>query len=114
MRIVSLIPPQTWTKRLSKWDISLWVDRRFRVEIVTLTSQAMTPTLTSADSLVQVWFGNHVVCEYRADSAAAARYADAMRRRFAGLRVTIEPNPDRLNIGAVPPLPGERLWELTP
>lgn len=74
----------------------------------------MTPTVTSADRLVQVWFGTHAVCEYRADSATAGQYADAMRRRFAGLRVTVEPNPDRLTDAAVPPLPGERLWELTP
>jgi hypothetical protein len=114
VQIVFIIPAQTWTKLLSKSDISPQADRHFRLEVVTLTTQAKTPSVTAADRLVQVWFGTHVVCEYRADLATASQYADAMRRRFAGLRVTIEPNPDRLTEDAVAPLPGERLWELTP
>jgi hypothetical protein len=37
---------------------------------------------------VRVWFGEHVIAQYVAEAALAARYEQAMRRRFAGLRVT--------------------------
>jgi len=37
---------------------------------------------------VRVWFGEHVIAQYVADAPLAARYEQAMRRRFAGLRVT--------------------------
>lgn len=37
---------------------------------------------------VRVWFGEHVIAQYIAEPALAARYEHAMRRRFAGLRVT--------------------------
>jgi hypothetical protein len=37
---------------------------------------------------VRVWFGAHVIAQYVADPPLAARYEQAMRRRFAGLRVT--------------------------
>jgi len=40
---------------------------------------------------VRVWFGDHVVCDYRGDAEHAERYAAAMSRRFAGLRVTNDP-----------------------
>ena len=62
---------------------------------------------------VRVWFGDHVVADYRAEAELAAWYAAAMSRRFAGLRVTsdpirdADPGPDRA-------LPGERLWEVAP
>lgn len=64
---------------------------------------------TQCDERVRVWFGTHVVADYVAEPQAAARYADAMRRRYAGLHVTCEH-------AAFPgePLPSERLWELTP
>jgi hypothetical protein len=68
----------------------------------------MTP---SGVERVQVWFGAHVVADYVADSPAVERYAEAMRQRFAGLRVTCERAESP---GASKPLPSERLWELTP
>lgn len=37
---------------------------------------------------VRVWFGQHVIAQYVAEAPLAARYEQAMRRRFAGLRVT--------------------------
>ena len=37
---------------------------------------------------VRVWFGAHVIAQYVAEAPLAARYEQAMRRRFAGLRVT--------------------------
>jgi hypothetical protein len=62
--------------------------------------------------LIKVWFGTHVIASYQAEPALADRYALAMRRRFAGLRVTcesIEPQAEQSQ-----PLPSERLWELGP
>lgn len=61
---------------------------------------------------VRVWFGDHIVAEYRAEADVADRYAAAMSRRFAGLRVTSEPIP-ALDPGGRS-LPGERLWEVAP
>lgn len=62
---------------------------------------------------VRVWFGRHVVADYRADADLAERYVEAMSRRFAGLRITNEPVPEPDD--APPrPLPGERLWDVTP
>jgi hypothetical protein len=64
---------------------------------------------------IRVWFGTHVVAEYDAVPQLAARYEDAMRRRFAGLRVTSEELAGDHQAGAaIRPLPSERLWELTP
>jgi hypothetical protein len=40
---------------------------------------------------VKVWFGEHVIAQYVAEPALAQRYEQAMKRRFAGLRVTNEP-----------------------
>jgi hypothetical protein len=62
---------------------------------------------------VRVWFGEHVVADYRAEAELAERYAAAMSRRFAGLRVTTEPIPD-CDPGPDRRLPGERLWEVAP
>jgi hypothetical protein len=62
---------------------------------------------------VRVWFGDHVVADYRAEAELAERYAAAMSRRFAGLRVTSEPVPDQ-DPGPDRKLPGERLWEVAP
>lgn len=39
---------------------------------------------------VRVWFGNHPIADYIAEVPLAARYEQAMRRRFAGLKVTNE------------------------
>ncbi len=64
---------------------------------------------------VRIWFGSHVVAEYEAAPQLAARYEDAMRRRFAGLRVTNEEIAgDHAARDTIQPLPSERLWELTP
>ena len=67
---------------------------------------------TSERRRVRVWFGEHVIADYRAEPALAERYAHAMSRRFAGLRITNDPMPmdDRLP----DPLPGERMWEVAP
>ncbi|MEV0289986.1 MULTISPECIES: hypothetical protein [unclassified Kribbella] len=62
---------------------------------------------------VLVWFGDHVVADYRAEADLAERYAAAMARRFAGLRVTSDPIPDA-DPGPDRTLPGERLWEVAP
>jgi hypothetical protein len=40
---------------------------------------------------VRVWFGHQPLADYIATAERAARYEQAMRRRFAGLRVTNEP-----------------------
>jgi hypothetical protein len=61
---------------------------------------------------VRVWFGDHVIADYRADAELANRYAEAMSRRFTGLRITTEPLPP--GRGPTRPLPGERLWDVTP
>jgi hypothetical protein len=45
--------------------------------------------------LVRVWFGEHVIVNKTADEALANRFADAMERRFAGLRVTNDPVPSQ-------------------
>ena len=62
---------------------------------------------------VRVWFGDHVVADYRAEAELAARYAEAMSRRFAGLRVTSDPILEA-DTGPARALPGERLWEVAP
>ena len=43
------------------------------------------------DRRVCVWFGEHKIVEHVSESAFASKYEAAMRRRFAGLRVTNEP-----------------------
>lgn len=60
---------------------------------------------------VRVWFGKHVLANYAAEPAVADRYAEAMRQRFMGLRVTSDPLP-REPV-ATEPLPSERMWEMT-
>lgn len=68
---------------------------------------------------VQVWFGHHVIAGYVAETLLADRYAAAMGRRFAGLRITNEPlSPKRLADPDIlpdhPPIQTEqRLWPLT-
>lgn len=44
---------------------------------------------------VRVWFGENVIASHVAAPAIAARYEQAMRRRFAGLRVTNDAAPVR-------------------
>lgn len=61
---------------------------------------------------VRVWFGEHVIATYNAEPDQAERYAKAMARRFAGLRVTNEPLPAVET--RAESLPGERLWDVPP
>jgi hypothetical protein len=42
---------------------------------------------------VRVWFGKCAIADYRAEPELAERYAAAMARRFASLRVTNDPLP---------------------
>lgn len=55
---------------------------------MTMLAEAALPV---ARRRVQVWFGSHPIATYVAEPALAARYEAAMRRRFAGLRVTNVP-----------------------
>ncbi|MFC5268499.1 hypothetical protein ACFPJ1_40875 [Kribbella qitaiheensis] len=59
---------------------------------------------------VRVWFGRYVIADYTAEPELAQRYAKAMARRFAGLRVTNDPVGDQPGR----PLPSERLWDNPP
>lgn len=43
---------------------------------------------------VRVWFGEHAIRDHVAATDLADRYAQAMRRRFAGLRITNEALPE--------------------
>lgn len=52
---------------------------------------ALTEGPRSADRRVRVWFGEHVIADYTAEPAKALQYQAAMTRRFASLRITIEP-----------------------
>jgi hypothetical protein len=54
---------------------------------MTMLAERPLPT----DRCVRVWFGEHVIAEYTAEPETAMRYQAAMTRRFASLRVTIEP-----------------------
>jgi hypothetical protein len=53
----------------------------------------MTETLetTATHRRVRVWFGGHPIADHTATAESAAQYEEAMRRRFASLRVTSEP-----------------------
>ena len=53
----------------------------------------MTETLETplTHRRVQVWFGAHAIADHTAGAEQAAQYEEAMRRRFASLRVTSEP-----------------------
>lgn len=75
------------------------------------TTSRVSNDIPSA-SRVRVWFGAYIVADYVAEPMAAARYADAIRRRFVGLRVTISELADPVDTSAA--LPSERMWELTP
>jgi hypothetical protein len=52
------------------------------------------------DRRVRVWFGVHVIADYTGEPTAALRYQAAMSRRFASLRVTIEPATATVNPNA--------------
>jgi hypothetical protein len=79
----------------------------------------VSPSLTSSQR-VRVWFGRYVVADYVAAAQQAEEYADAIGRRFAGLRVTVDDpanseSNDPVAAAASPrPLPSRRLWELIP
>jgi len=60
---------------------------------------------------VRVWFGAHVIADYTAEEDAAVRYAAAMERRFAGLRVTNDPGRGDSTGSA---LPSALLWSVPP
>ena len=47
-------------------------------------------SLTSQRHRVRVWVDEHVIAEYVADAPMAARYEQAMRRRYSGFHVTNE------------------------
>jgi hypothetical protein len=46
---------------------------------------------TAPHRRVRVWFGAHPIADHTAVADQAAQYEEAMRRRFASLRVTNEP-----------------------
>ena len=46
---------------------------------------------TASHRRVRVWFGAHPIADHTTDADQAAQYEEAMRRRFASLRVTSEP-----------------------
>ncbi|HEU4947809.1 MAG TPA: hypothetical protein VFT31_11700 [Kribbella sp.] len=58
---------------------------------------------------VQVWFGKHVIASYVADPEHAERYAAAMDKRYAGLKITNEPVP-LPTPAELQPIPSDRLW----
>jgi hypothetical protein len=83
-----------------------------------MTEQSGRPDMTGHApgphrARVRVWFGDHVIADYSAEVERAERYATAMSRRFAGLTITTEPVPDD-EVAPTRPLPGERLWDVTP
>ena len=57
-----------------------------------------------------MWFGEHVLSDYRAEPERAQRYATLTRQRFRGLRVTIDDPPADEPADS---LPDESLWSLT-
>jgi hypothetical protein len=61
--------------------------------------------------LVQVWFGSTVIASHIAAPVEAARYAELMGKRFAGLKITTGPAPDN-ETGE--PLPHPALWDRPP
>ncbi|MEU4604038.1 hypothetical protein AB0F43_13750 [Kribbella sp. NPDC023972] len=54
-----------------------------------MTTLAAVPHPT--DRRVRMWFGEHVIADYTAEPPDALRYQAGMTRRFASLRITIEP-----------------------
>lgn len=51
--------------------------------------------MTTGSRVVRVWFGSCPIAEAHAEAAEAAREAVLMERRFAGLRITNEPEQER-------------------
>ena len=69
------------TTSTSNWLQGLRVTGELAVTVAEMTSKQHRRR-------VRVWFGEHVIAQYVAEAPLAARYEQAMRRRFAGLRVT--------------------------
>lgn len=63
---------------------------------------------------VKLWFGEHVIGEFIGEAEHAERYAEAMDRRFGGLKITTDPIPDGVTPVRALPLPSKRLWGNTP
>lgn len=57
---------------------------------------------------IKVYFGRHLIATYSADQDRADRYVEAVRRRFAGLRVELE--PAHRTAGVTAELPEEWQW----
>lgn len=55
---------------------------------------------------VQLWFGQHLLREYRAEPTAATEYAKAMGLRFPGIMIKV----DRAAVDGLVHLPCEQLW----
>lgn len=68
---------------------------------------------TSERCRVRVWFGKYPIADYTATPDLADRYAAAMGRRFAGLKVTKDPVPPFADPNAQE-LPSQRLWDIPP
>jgi hypothetical protein len=68
-------------------------DKAVRGNPDTAEGTAMTETLEAPGThrRVRVWFGAHPIADHTADAEQAVQYEEAMRRRFASLRVTSEP-----------------------
>ncbi len=75
-----------------------------------LTGQQKTAGPAASQRRVRVWFGEHLLHDYRADADAAAEYSAAIGRRFAGLQVKLDSEVTE----ELQPLPCEQLWTLTP
>lgn len=58
-----------------------------------LPAMTMSMVKPPARRRVRVWYGDHVIADYSGEAALAERYAQAMSRRFVGLRVTNDPLP---------------------
>jgi hypothetical protein len=59
---------------------------------------------------VRVWFGTHPIATYTATEDQAEQYARLMAQRFAGLKITIDNAPSRLD----PILPVRAWWDRDP
>lgn len=51
----------------------------------------MTASVDRRRRRVRAWFGKHAIADYMGEPALAARYEQAMKRRFARLLVTNDP-----------------------
>lgn len=70
-----------------------------------------TDTAETQRQWVRVWFGEHVLADYAAEPAVANRYAEAMRQRYMGLKITSDPLPG--DAADTETLPNERMWQMT-